>query len=238
MTKIWAHRGASADAPENTLPAFALAVDQGADGIELDVQRTADGELVVIHDELVNRTSDGSGRVADLTLEQLRRLNFNNGMTRYGDVQIPTLQEVLEFVEETWLTVNIELKNTIDLYPGMEAELVAMVAEFGLSRRVTYSSFNHYSLLTLKEGPSLVGALYSDGMVDPWVYANYLGVDAVHPPWEVLQVPGVVYECHANGLRVHPWIVPTSEVPRLAGLRVDAIITDHPAQARRLLPRR
>lgn len=238
MTKIWAHRGASADAPENTLPAFALAVDQGADGIELDVQRTADGELVVIHDELVNRTSDGSGRVADLTLEQLRRLNFNNGMTRYGDVQIPTLQEVLEFVEETWLTVNIELKNTIDLYPGMEAELVTMVAEFGLSRRVTYSSFNHYSLLTLKEGPSLVGALYSDGMVDPWVYANYLGVDAVHPPWEVLQVPGVVYECHANGLRVHPWIVPTSEVPRLAGLRVDAIITDHPAQARRLLPRR
>ena len=76
MTQIWAHRGASAHAPENTLPAFELAVRQGAQGVELDVQRTADGTLVVIHDETVDRVSDGMGRVVDLTLAQLRSLDL------------------------------------------------------------------------------------------------------------------------------------------------------------------
>ena len=98
MTKIFAHRGASGYAPENTLEAFALAMDIGADGIELDVQMTKDGEVVVIHDETINRVSDGKGRVKDYTLVQLREFSFDNHMECYGHVSIPTLKEVLELV--------------------------------------------------------------------------------------------------------------------------------------------
>lgn len=238
MTEIWAHRGASGDAPENTLPAFELAIEQGADGIELDLQRSADGHLVVIHDETIDRTSDGSGKVAALTLEELRRFDYGNGMPGFEGTVIPTLREVLELLEPTRLTINIELKNSVELYPGMEAEAKALVEEFGLAHRVIYSSFNHYSLRSLRSmsAEARLGVLYSDGMVDPWVYASYLGVDAIHPPYQVLQVPGVVDECHARGVWVHPWTVPVDQTGAVASLGVDAIITNHPGQARHRLP--
>ena len=106
MTKIFAHRGASGYAPENTLEAFALAMDIGADGIELDVQMTKDGEVVVIHDETINRVSDGKGRVKDYTLVQLREFSFDNHMECYGHVSIPTLKEVLELVRPSKMDEN------------------------------------------------------------------------------------------------------------------------------------
>ena len=96
MTEIWAHRGACAYAPENTMPAFELALKYGADGIELDVQRTADGQIVVIHDETINRTSNGFGKVVDHTLEELRACDFNNGFAGRRNVKIPTLRELYE----------------------------------------------------------------------------------------------------------------------------------------------
>lgn len=237
MTAIWAHRGASALAPENTLPAFALAVEHGADGVELDLQRTADGELVVIHDETIDRTSTGIGRVVDLTLAELKRFDFSLGLDGFAGTQIPTLREVFELLAPTPLTINVELKNSVEFYPGMEAQVEALVTEYGLADRVIYSSFNHYSLRTLLTAGTRVplGVLYADGLVDPWVYAGYLGAQAIHPPYEVLQVPGVVDECHARGLRVHAWTVPSSEAARLAALGVDAIITNHPAEARAAL---
>ena len=95
MTEIWGHRGASADAPENTLPAFALALGQGADGIELDVQLTRDDEVVVIHDETLERTTDGHGWVADHSLDELRRLDASAGWTGFDGTRIPLLAEVL-----------------------------------------------------------------------------------------------------------------------------------------------
>ena len=96
--KIFAHRGASAYAPENTLEAFRLAMEQGADGIELDVQMTKDGELVVIHDETIGRVSNGNGAVRDYTLEELKQFSVSNHFEQYPDVKIPTLREVLELV--------------------------------------------------------------------------------------------------------------------------------------------
>ena len=97
--KIFAHRGASAYAPENTLEAFRLAMEQGADGIELDVQLTKDGELVVIHDETIDRVSNGKGAVRDYTLEELKSFSVSNHFEQYPDVKIPTLREVLELVK-------------------------------------------------------------------------------------------------------------------------------------------
>ena len=113
MTKIYAHRGASGYAPENTLEAFYIAMQQGADGIELDVQLTKDGEVVVIHDETINRVSNGKGKVMDYTLAELKQFSFHNHMDMYKNVRIPTLQEVLDLVKPGKMEVNIELKTGI-----------------------------------------------------------------------------------------------------------------------------
>ena len=109
-TKIWGHRGASGYAPENTLEAFRLAAQMGADGVELDVQLTKDGEIVVIHDEWIDRVSDGSGLVVNYTLEELKQFNFNKTHPEYANVcRIPTLREVLEELKDTGLIINIVL---------------------------------------------------------------------------------------------------------------------------------
>ena len=115
-TKIWAHRGASGYAPENTLESFELAIEQKADGIELDVQMTKDGELVVIHDETIDRTGNGTGRVQDHTLKELKALNFNKTHPEYASAKIPTLREVYELVKPSGITVNVEMKTgAVDL---------------------------------------------------------------------------------------------------------------------------
>ena len=151
MTKIFAHRGASAYAPENTMEAFHLAAKQGADGIELDVHVTKDGEVVVTHDEKIDRVSNGSGFVKDMTLRELKRLSFHNHMESYVGAGIPTLREVLEFVKTTTMAVNIELKTGLYWYPNIEEKTVALVHELGMQDRIIYSSFNHHSIAKLKE---------------------------------------------------------------------------------------
>ena len=129
VVSIFAHRGASDAAPENTLPAFARAVEQGADGIELDVHLSRDGELVVIHDETLDRTTDGAGWVKDRTLAELRALRADNGLPGFAEARIPTLREVLDLLRPTDLLLNIELKTSLVWYEGIEAKTLALVAE-------------------------------------------------------------------------------------------------------------
>ncbi len=143
MTKIFAHRGASAYAPENTVEAFALAMEQGADGIELDVQMTKDGQVVVIHDETIDRVSDGTGAVRDYTLEELKKFHFSNHMENYENAAIPTLKEVLDLIKSSNMLLNIELKTGIYWYPNLEEKTMELVKEAGMEDRVIYSSFNH-----------------------------------------------------------------------------------------------
>ena len=112
-TKVWAHRGASGYRPENTLEAFELAIRQGADGIELDVHTSVDGELIVMHDENVDRVTDGTGLIKDMTLAQLKELKVSTPAEPSGIYHIPTLAEVLELMRTTDMMVNIELKNSI-----------------------------------------------------------------------------------------------------------------------------
>lgn len=241
MTQIWAHRGASAYAPENTMPAFNLSVEQGADGVEFDVQRSLDGELVVIHDETINRTSNGFGRVVDLTLEQLRMCDFSNGFVGHRNVKIPTLRETLDLFEPTDLTINIELKNSIELYPGMEREVAALVEEAGLTNRVVVSSFNHYSLANLRGvlPPERIGLLYSDGLYDPWRYAEWFGAANLHPHFLTLRDPNFLWLAHEAGVRVNAWTVDEDDDIRwLAGLGIDAVVTNFPDRARRAVGRR
>ena len=139
MSLIYGHRGASGYAPENTLEAFRLSMEMGADGFELDVHMSADGELVVIHDETVNRTTNGTGFVKDLTLAQLKALDACNGMTQYRGVKIPTLGEVFDLIRDTHHIVNVEVKTDECFYPRIEEKCLALAREKGVEERVIYS---------------------------------------------------------------------------------------------------
>lgn len=150
---IWAHRGSSMMNPENTLLAFRKAAElEGITGIEFDVQLTKDGEIVVIHDEKVDRTTDGTGNVRDYTLNELKQLTISGD----GEVHsIPTLRETFEmlapYCKNKGLRLNIELMNSIIRYEGMEQKVIDMVSEFNLEDYVVYSSFNHDSIGLVKQ---------------------------------------------------------------------------------------
>lgn len=234
MTQIWAHRGSLREAPENTLPAFELAVAQGADGVELDVQLTADGHPVVIHDETVDRTTDSHGAVAKYDLKHLRRLDASAGMAGFGGVRIPTLQQVLELLVPTGVRLNIELKNSVADHPGLEEKVLDAVAEFGIAERTVLSSFNHYALKKLQHlgASSELGMLYTDPLYRPWRYAAELGVQAIHPPARFVPSGGWVRKAQAAGLAVRPWVVNSEKrLTRMLRWGVDGVFTDLPARA-------
>ena len=237
MTSVWAHRGASGYAPENTLPAFELALEQGADGFELDVQLTRDDEVVVIHDETLERTTDGHGWVADHSLEDLKKLDASFGRDAYAGTRIPTLGEVFDLVRDTVTTVNVELKNSRMAYKGLEERVLALVEEHDMAHRVVISSFNHYSLRHLVGlGCELpLGALYSEPLWKPWQYATKLGATALHPSLAATRRK-IVERSHAHDLAVHVWTVnEPDDLKRMIALDVDAVITNHPDIARGLI---
>jgi glycerophosphoryl diester phosphodiesterase len=230
-TMIQAHRGASSYCPENTLEAFSKAVEYGADCIELDVHLSKDGEIVVAHDAQLDRVSNGTGYINDHTLEELKSLDFSKLFP--GTVcRIPTLAEVFSLIKPSALTVNIELKTTERLYPGLVDKLTALADEFTMGERILYSSFNHYSLREIKQlnPKAKIGLLYELGMVDPWVYANYVGADAIHPHYYVIAaLPETVKHCHENGIKVNVWTVDDPEAIKLMLKNgVDGIITNKP----------
>jgi len=230
MTQVWGHRGALAYAPENTLPSFELALAQGADGVEFDVQLTKDGIPVVIHDEAVDRTTSGAGPVAGFTLARLQALDACAGRTEFAGVRIPTLTEVLEVLAPSSATINIELKNSVVEYPGLEEKVVAQVGAFGVEDRVVVSSFNHESLLRVRKlAPELqLGVLYQDILVKPWAYTRKLGIPAVHPP-ALAVTKKYVQRAHEAGVAVRPWgILGERMLRRLLRWGVDAVFVDDP----------
>ncbi|OYO17287.1 glycerophosphodiester phosphodiesterase [Enemella dayhoffiae] len=234
MSQVWAHRGASAYSPENTIEAFRLAEQQGADGVELDVHLSADGEVVVIHDETVDRTSDGTGEVSQMTLESLRGLDFSNGLDGFRDVRIPTLAEVFEELRPGGMLINLELKTNLNFQPGIEARVVRLIRDLRMGERVLVSSFNHHSLKTVQQAaPEIqLGLLFSEILLMPWEYARSFGAVAIHPAYNFLRVNGAVELCHAAGVRIHPWTIDDPEHLRWAmGLGVDAVISNVPDRA-------
>ena len=151
--KIWAHRGCSQRYPENTLLAFEKAAElDGLTGIELDIQLTRDGEIVVIHDERVDRTTEGIGYVRDYTLSGLKKLHIYAGENK-GQT-IPTMKEVFDLLRErmkSGLRLNIELKNSVLSYAGMEEKIVKLTRQYGFQKNIVYSSFHALSLEKLRE---------------------------------------------------------------------------------------
>lgn len=236
---VFAHRGASAYAPENTLPAFSLAADMNAFGVELDVHSTKDGKLAVIHDGEISRVSDGEGKVKDMTLAELREYNFAAKFKdgdKLGKVDIPTLDEVYELLAPRGLYVNVELK-------ASGADFVRRVYDcataHGMRERVLYSSFNHWNLTDILaiDPEAFVAPLYGSDIVKPADYASLFGARAIHPHFgQIVNHPDIVARARELGIRVHPWTVDDPEViKRLCELDIDAIITNKPDLALELV---
>jgi glycerophosphoryl diester phosphodiesterase len=239
-TLIWAHRGSRTEAPENTLEAFWLAAEQGADGIELDVHMTADGQIVVAHDDSLERVSNGTGLIARKTLAELKALDFSKGFPKYSPARIPTLAEVYDLIKPTGLTINVEIKSGTTIYHGIEQKLIRLAEKCGMSDRILYSSFNHYSLKILREiEPKVkIGLLYNEALIDPHLYAQHVRANAIHPFYPTLMVPGTIEGCKRSGVLIHPWTVNDPYVMRiLIEAGVDALITDVPKTALEVLGR-
>ena len=238
---VWAHRGASGSAPENTLVAFKRAIDLGADGIELDIQLTKDDEIVVCHDEKIDRTSDGKGWLKDYTLEELRTFNFNQQFPEYGPQSIPTMREVLELIKPTNLVIDIELKTSVIYYEKLEEKIVELIKEYEMEDRVNYSSFNHYTCVHLHEvNPNAeVGFLYWDAPIGFPEYAKHYGANAINPVYANLYLMDTVEKAKENNLKIYVWDVFTEEeMLACRKLGVDAIITNYPELARNVYKER
>lgn len=231
MQHVYAHRGSSGEAPENTLEAFDLAAKQGAYGVELDVHISRDGQIVVAHDETIDRVSNGSGLIVELTVAELKRFNFNKMRPQYRQGTLPTLEEVFALLKPTGLHVNVELKNSIFDYPELEKKCIELAARMGMESKVLYSSFNHYSLMRVKEiDPSIpCGLLYDSVMVAPWDYAVSLGMDALHPHFSSLQFHDVCGQAHKAGVLVNPWTVNEMDhIERVLKAGADIVISNYP----------
>jgi len=232
---VIAHRGASADAPENTLAAFDLARALGADGVELDVHLSADGEPVVIHDHRLERTTDGRGLVGEQPLAALRRLDAGRWFGEaFAGQRIPTLAEALAAL--AGLRVIVEVKNGPIYYPGIAARVAAVIRDAG-GGRVTVSSFDHPILQAVRRAaPELETAvLFVARPVDPVRLARDAGAAVLHPQWAFVTAD-LVAGAHAAGLRVEAWTVDEAEQLRhVIATGANGVMTNHPARALEVL---
>jgi glycerophosphoryl diester phosphodiesterase len=236
---IFAHRGASAHAPENTLAAFELALAESADAIELDVKLSADGHVVVIHDGTIDRTTGAHGRVKDLSLADLRTLDSGSFFSeKFKNEKIPTLEEVFESVGKRTF-INVELTNYNTPRDHLVESVCTLVKKFALQDSVMFSSFFALNLSkargVLPEVPR--GLLAFNGLLGAWarsfgfVFGKY---QALHPYLKDT-TPQQVQRVHRLNRRVHVWTVNAADdMRRLFNWGVDGIFTDDPALAVRV----
>ncbi|QHZ47597.1 glycerophosphodiester phosphodiesterase [Bacillus sp. NSP9.1] len=237
MTKIFAHRGASGTFPENTMTAFEHAAALGADGIELDVQMTKDGRLVVIHDEKLDRTTSLTGYVKDYTYQDLKTGDASHRFSeKTGFVPVPTLEEVFDWAATGDFLVNVELKNSIVRYHGMEEKVMALISEYQLQDRMILSSFNHESLVLCRRlNPEIeLAALYMDVIYQPEQYIEMIPASGFHPYLRSMS-EHTIKNAHQKQKAVRPFTVNREEdMKRLMEAGVDGFFTDFPEKALQL----
>lgn len=240
MVKNFAHRGFSGKYPENTMLAFRRALEtEGCDGIELDVHLSKDGELVVIHDERIDRTCvSGSGFVKDYTYEELKHFDVSYKFAGTCEPQhIPTLREYFELVAPTHLITNIEIKTSIFEYPGIEQKVYDLIEEFGLKDRIIISSFNHYTIKRMKAiCPDIeCGLLVGDWLIDAGSYVKQVGAECLHPIFVNVVSDEIRNEIKAHGVKLNVWTV--NEEAHIRGMierGVDSIIGNFPDRVSRI----
>ncbi len=246
-----AHRGYSGKFDENTMLAFKKAIEYGADGIETDVQLSKNGVPVIMHDETLDRTTDGIGFLKNYTFEELKKFktksvgsaalrkkelkqNYNSEEIEYfkknkGE-EIPSLKELLELVASSDLKVlNLELKNSILEYEGMEEKVLDMIEEYELKDRIIISSFNHMSLVKIRKMDKdiILGALTDSTLANVPKYLNDIGVQCYHPFFPSILNKDYNKEIREAGIKINPYTVNTEEEMKMvveAG--TDSIITN------------
>ncbi|MBX3055666.1 MAG: glycerophosphodiester phosphodiesterase [Anaerolineae bacterium] len=231
---IIAHRGAAGLAPENTLAAIRVGLAHQAPYIEIDVQRSADGMLVVIHDETIDRTSNGRGPVRELSWAELRRLDAGSYFDpHFAGETIPTLSDVLLLLQDKPATLVIEIKDP-HFYPDISQQILALLAQHQMQERVVVISFDHAALETFHRlAPGIPIGL---AVTKPWPIPPIAPGQTVDVFWPgVLLDPTFVYRMHRRGYTVWVWTVNAPALMRLlAWLGVDGLTTDHPQRASRL----
>jgi glycerophosphoryl diester phosphodiesterase len=239
--RVWVigHRGAMGHCPENTMASFERGLELGADWVELDVHLSRDGALMVIHDESVDRTTNGHGLVQDHTLAELKRLDAGAWFGReFAGQTIPTLDEVLDWARQRQTIVDIEIKNAPIFYAGIEEAVVKTLDRTGMTEQVIVISFDHHAVRKVKAlAPRITtGVLYAGRPVDAGLdLARQADADALLP-----HVAYVTHDdveaAHAAGLSVAPWTSSDPDTLRhLIECGVDAIGTNHPDVLRNLL---
>jgi glycerophosphoryl diester phosphodiesterase len=234
------HRGACALAPENTISSFKLAVEHKADFVELDAKLSLDGQVMVIHDQTVDRTTDGSGRVNQLTFETLRKLDagkkFDN---KFAGEKIPTLDEVFKAVGRD-VYVNVELTNYASKQDALVPKVVDIVKANKMESRVLFSSFLPLNLVTaqrlLPETPVAILCLEgAAGILTRSFLLKGISPEYVHP-YLMDVTKGMVAKEHRRGRKVNVWTVNAdADIRRMIEAGVDGIFTDDPLKTRKIL---
>jgi glycerophosphoryl diester phosphodiesterase len=244
-TQVIAHRGGAGLRPENTLSAFSHAVDIGVDVLEMDVQRTADGAIVSMHDRTVERTTDGRGAVGELTLDELRRLDAGHNWTRDGGrtypfrgkgIRVPALEEV--FARFPTTRMNIEMKHA---GPVLAQPLCALIRRSGMARRVLVASMNDAAVSAFRQVCPEVATSMSRSEAQLFFGLQRIRLEAAYtPPVRALQIPDrlghnvvataeLVAAAHRRNLKVHVWTInEAGRMEELVQIGVDGIITDRP----------
>ncbi|SDI96844.1 glycerophosphodiester phosphodiesterase [Salimicrobium halophilum] len=230
-THILAHRGASRYAPENTMPAFRLAEEMGAEGVETDVQLTKDGVPVLIHDENVRRTTDGKGFVQDYTFEELRMLDTGSWFSsEFRGVQIPSLEELLQWIRDYPLLLHLELKTDVISYKHIEEKVYALLRHYQVLDRTCVSSFNEETLSVVKDlNPSMRTAFLTPTKMRKLIpYLSSIPVDDLHIKHTLLSKK-LIHHCNKNRVPVRVYTVNRPALLRKCfHLQCAGIFTDVP----------
>jgi glycerophosphoryl diester phosphodiesterase len=225
--------------PENTLPSYEHALELGADWIECDVHMSRDGALVVMHDETVDRTTNGHGLVRSKTLQELRELDAGSWFSpEYAGARVLTLQELLEWARAHDTVVDIEIKNAPLYYDGIEAGVVDALRKTDMPSQVIVISFDHRAVGRVKELDAGIatGVLYAGRPADGGLgLARLVNADALLPHYAYVTREDV-NQAHAAGLSVAPWATSDPVIlEQLIAAGVDGIGTNHPDVLRKLL---
>lgn len=230
--KVFAHRGYSGRYPENTMLAFQKAWEIGSDGIELDVQLSKDGHIVIIHDEDLIRTTGQSGRVRDYTLAELQAMDASFvWQGKHSKTPIPSLEEYLQWAQDKPLCTNIEIKSSVYYYADLEEKTLDLVRKYALSDRVIFSSFNHSSISLLRTlAPEIPCAALVEtiGLGNAGYYCKKFDYAYYHPGWQNLTEEDML-NCREYGVPINVWTINDMDnLQKMCEWNLAGVITNFP----------
>lgn len=232
---VFGHRGARGYAPENTMASFKKALLLGADGLEMDVQLTKDGQIVLCHDYCIERTSNGRGWICYKTLAELKSYDFGSWFSpEYAGETIPTFEEFLDWFVTTSLLLNVEIKNGEVIYDGIEEQVLDYIMQYQILDRVIISSFYHPSITKIKQlNPKIkTGALFDCRPNDILKIIHDTAADYLHPNRHVLE-DNWIKIAKSLGIGINTYTVNAKkDIEYVKALGVDGIFTDYPDAAR------